>query len=71
MDREHDPDEETQEQRAMRSLQAIFNGADLTTETMQLANEFTDRQTDRFSTWFKRLTDRSGGLDHTNHETLP
>jgi hypothetical protein len=53
-----EPREETQEERAMRSLQAIFRGADLTAESMQLANEFTDRQTGRLKKWFRR---RSAG----------
>ena len=48
------PHQETQEERATRSLQAIFGGADLTAQTMQLANEFTDRQTGRFSRWLHR-----------------
>ena len=55
-----EPPEETQEERAVRSLQAIFGGADLTAETMQLANEFTDRQTGRLKGWLRR---RSGGKD--------
>ena len=41
------PPDETQEQRAQRAIEAIFSGADLTAEAMQLANEFTDRQTAR------------------------
>jgi hypothetical protein len=45
MDQPDRPREETQEERAERSLQAIFGGADLTAESLQLANEFTDRQT--------------------------
>ena len=32
----------------------IFGGADLTAETMQFPNEFTDRQTGRFSCWLHR-----------------
>ena len=51
---EGEPHEETQEERATRSLMAIFGGADLTAETMQLANEFTDRQSGRFSRWLHR-----------------
>ena len=34
-----DPDE-AQEQRAMRTLMAIYGGADLTEETKKLADEF-------------------------------
>jgi len=49
-----EPHRESQEERATRSLQAIFGGADLTAQTMQLANEFTDRQTGRFSRWLHR-----------------
>ena len=33
----------------VRSLQAIFGGADLTVEAMQLADEFTDQQSGRFN----------------------
>jgi hypothetical protein len=51
---EDKPHLETQEERATRSLMAILGGADLTAETMQLANEFTDRQTGRFSRWLHR-----------------
>ena len=47
--------EETQEQRAMRALLAIHGGADLTEETKKLADEFTDRHTARFSTWWRGL----------------
>jgi hypothetical protein len=49
-----EPQQESQEERATRSLKAILGGADLTAETMQLANEFTDRQTGRFSRWLHR-----------------
>ena len=45
---------QTQEQRALRSLQSIFGGADLTAETMRLANEFTDRQSGRLTGWLRR-----------------
>jgi hypothetical protein len=38
---------ETQQQRAMRAIQAIFSGGDLAAETLQLSNEFTDRQVAR------------------------
>ena len=51
-----EPREETQEERAVRSLQAIFGGADLTAETTRLANEFTDRQTGRLTGWLRRWT---------------
>jgi hypothetical protein len=43
-----------QEQRALQALDAIMKGGDLTEETMSLSNEFTDRQTARFSTWVHR-----------------
>ena len=55
------PDErppETQEQRALRALQEVYGGADLTAEAEQLANEFTDRQTGRLSHWLKSLFGR-------------
>ncbi|MET0295776.1 MAG: hypothetical protein ABW024_00130 [Microbacterium sp.] len=55
-DAQRDADEpETQEQRAMRALEAIWGGADLTQEAMTLANEFTDRHTSRFSGWMRRV----------------
>ena len=54
MERPDDREPETQEERAIRSLQAIFSGADLTAETTQLANEFTDRQSGRLTGWLKR-----------------
>ncbi len=57
MDAHDEPQKETQEQRAMRSLQAIFGGADLTAETLQLAKEFTDRQTGRLKRWGRRKND--------------
>lgn len=38
---------ETQEQRAIRAIQSIFSGGDLQAETLQLSNEFTDRQVAR------------------------
>ena len=56
--RPDDPEPESQEERAIRSLKAIFSGADLTAETTQLANEFTDRQSGRLTGWLKR--NRSG-----------
>ena len=43
-----------QQKRAEEAITAIFSGADLTRETEQLANEFTDRQTARFSAWLGR-----------------
>jgi hypothetical protein len=51
-----EPPAGTQEERAVRSLQAIFGGADLTVEAMQLADEFTDKQSGRFIGWVRRLT---------------
>ena len=56
MDEPDQPRAETQEERAVRSLQAIFGGADLTAETTQLANEFSDRQTGRLRDWMRRRT---------------
>jgi hypothetical protein len=45
---------ESQEERALSALGAIFSGGDMTEETTRLANEFTDRQSSRFSGWFAR-----------------
>ena len=53
-----EPPKETQEQRALRALQEVVGGADLTAQAEQLANEFTDRQTGRLSRWFKGLFGR-------------
>jgi len=58
MDHPDEPRKETQEERAERSLKAIFGGADLTVESLQLANEFTDRQTGRLKSWMRRWTGR-------------
>jgi len=60
MERPDDPEPETQEQRAIRSLEAIFSGADLTAETTRLANEFTDRQSGRLTGWLKRKRGGTG-----------
>lgn len=46
---------ETQEERALRAMQAIWGGADLGEETMKLSNEFTDRHTARFTGWIRRV----------------
>ena len=62
-DGEDERPKETQEERAIRSLQAIFGGADLTAETTQLANEFTDRQTGRLGRWFRRRRGNGGAPD--------
>jgi len=43
-----------QEQRAADAISAIFSGADLVEESTKLANEYTDRQTSRLASWFRR-----------------
>jgi len=43
-----------QEQLAAEAISAIFSGADLVEESTRLANEYTDRQTSRLSSWFRR-----------------
>jgi hypothetical protein len=43
-----------QQERAIEAITAIFSGSDLTEESLQLANEFTDRQTARVSAWLRR-----------------
>jgi hypothetical protein len=48
------PDDETQEQRAQRAIEAIFSGGDLAAETLQLSNEFTDRQVERLKAALRR-----------------
>jgi hypothetical protein len=45
-----DDEHDDQEQRALRSIEAI-NAGD---EAFRLANEFTDRHTSRFTAWLKR-----------------
>jgi len=51
-------DGEAQEQRALRSIEAIGGGADIAAEALALSNEFTDRQTRRLRAWVKRLVRR-------------
>lgn len=50
--------EHEQEQRALRSIQAINAGADIGSEAFDLSNEFTDRHTDRMKAWVKRRFNR-------------
>jgi hypothetical protein len=45
---------ETQEQRAARTIRAIFAGGDLGAETLRLSNEFTDRQVARLKAALRR-----------------
>jgi len=49
---EHDA--ETPEQRALRALRAIDDGADVGAEALALSNEFTDRHTARLTAWLRR-----------------
>ncbi len=49
-----DDKRDEQEQRALRSIEAIDAGADIGDEAFRLANEFTDRHTSRFTAWLKR-----------------
>lgn len=49
-----DRDEESPEQRALRSIRAIDGGADIGAEAFALSNEFTDRHTARLSAWLRR-----------------
>jgi hypothetical protein len=51
-------DDDEQEQRALRSIEAINAGADIGAEAFQLSNEFTDRHTDRMKAWVKRRLNR-------------
>ncbi|WP_295843584.1 hypothetical protein [uncultured Microbacterium sp.] len=48
-----DDEHDDQEQRALRSIEAINAGADIGDEAFRLANEFTDRHTSRFTAWLK------------------
>lgn len=54
MDTMADDERDDQERRALRSIEAINAGADIGDEAFQLANEFTDRHTSRFTAWLKR-----------------
>ena len=45
---------ESQQQRAIRTIEAIFSGGDLAAETLQLSNEFTDRQLERLKKAIRR-----------------
>jgi hypothetical protein len=45
---------ESQQQRAIRAIEAIFAGGDLAAETLQLSNEFTDRQVARLKKAIRR-----------------
>ena len=47
-----DGHDETQEERAMRALQNIANGANATDEAMKLSNEYSDRHSSKLSGWF-------------------
>lgn len=51
-------DDDEQERRALRSIEAINAGADIGAEAFQLSNEFTDRHTDRMKAWVKRHFNR-------------
>ncbi|MFN3950376.1 hypothetical protein [Microbacterium sp.] len=59
-------DEESQEQRALRSLRAIDEGADIGAEAFALANEFTDRHTGRFTGWLRRRFGSSPDVPSTD-----
>jgi hypothetical protein len=45
---------ERQEQRALEAIRAVQAGADPTAEALRLANEFTDEQTGRLMSRFRR-----------------
>ena len=47
-----DSQDETQAERAMRALQNIANGANVTDEAMKLSNQYTDRHFAKMSRWF-------------------
>jgi hypothetical protein len=53
-----DDEEETQEQRALRHISAMANGADITKHASDLSNDFTDRFTARIVDWFTRRRHR-------------
>ncbi|WP_295784298.1 hypothetical protein [uncultured Microbacterium sp.] len=49
-----DRDAESPEERALRALRAIDEGADISAEALALSNEFTDRHTARLTAWWRR-----------------
>lgn len=55
---------ETQEQRAIRAVRAIFSGGDLSAETLNLSNEFTDRHAARLGGWLRR--GQTGRMSYEN-----
>lgn len=56
-------DEESPEQRALRSIRAIDQGADIGAEALELSNAFTDRHTARIAAWLRRRRDPSAPAD--------
>ena len=54
MTERQDAGDESQQQRAIRAIEAIFSGGDLAAETLQLSNEFTDRQVERLKKAIRR-----------------
>jgi hypothetical protein len=44
----------TQQERAIETINAIAAGADPSREAFRLANDFTDRQSAKLSSWFGR-----------------
>ncbi|MEW1708583.1 hypothetical protein AB0230_15240 [Microbacterium sp. NPDC089190] len=56
-------DEESPEQRALRSIRAIDAGADIGAEALELSNAFTDRHTARIAAWVKRRRGSSADTD--------
>ncbi len=55
-------DDETAEQRALRALRAIDDGADIGAEAFALSNEFTDRHTARLAAWWRRRRRSPGAV---------
>jgi hypothetical protein len=46
--------DQTQQERAMETINAIAAGADPSSEALRLANEFSDRQSARLAAWLRR-----------------
>lgn len=46
----------TQQERAEATLRSIMAGGNLSAETMNLSNDFTDRQVSRLTSFFRRLS---------------
>lgn len=68
---ERDAAARAQQLRAERAIAAIFAGGDLASETLNLSNEFTDRQTARLSKLLRREQTGVMSNDTPREESTP